>query len=39
MGSLIGRQIKIEGFTVDRWQSEFAAAGKQLVQWVKEVSD
>ena len=39
MGSLIGRQIKMEGFTVDRWQSEYPEAGKQLVQWVKEVSD
>ena len=34
---LISTQIKIEGFIVTRWESEFPAACKQVVQWIKEV--
>ena len=35
---LISKQIKIEGFIImEQWQSEHAAAYKQIVQWIKEV--
>jgi hypothetical protein len=35
--SLIYKQIKIEGFLVNRWFSEWGPALQELIGWVKEV--
>ena len=36
-GLILSRQLKIEGFTVLRWLSEWPTAFKQMAEWIKEV--
>ena len=36
-GLILSRQLKIEGFIVSRWLSQWPTTFKQLSQWIKEV--
>lgn len=34
---LVGNRIKVQGFNVMQFTSDFPIAGKHIVQWIKEV--
>jgi NADPH-dependent curcumin reductase CurA len=35
---LVGNRIKVQGFNVMQFTSEYPVACRQLVQWIKEVT-
>ena len=36
-GMLLFKQLRVEGFIVKRWLSEWPTAFKEMSQWIKEV--
>ena len=37
LGNVIGNRLKIQGFIVSQYESEYPVGRKELVQWIKEV--
>ena len=35
---ILGKQLKLEGFTAFRWYEQWPTAFKEMAQWIEEVS-